>query len=50
MHLIGTRFTELRVTELATDLITPNILHEMAAKCPRLYALTLGVVFYSSNS
>uniref|UniRef100_A0A915A8Y5 F-box domain-containing protein n=2 Tax=Parascaris univalens TaxID=6257 RepID=A0A915A8Y5_PARUN len=41
MHLIGTRFTELRVTELATDLITPNILHEMAAKCPRLYALTL---------
>ncbi|KHN76091.1 F-box/LRR-repeat protein 7 [Toxocara canis] len=40
-HLIGTRFTELRVAELATDLITPNILHEMAAKCPRLQALTL---------
>uniref|UniRef100_A0A9J2P1N5 F-box domain-containing protein n=1 Tax=Ascaris lumbricoides TaxID=6252 RepID=A0A9J2P1N5_ASCLU len=40
-HLIGTRFTELRVAELATDLITPNVLHEMAAKCPRLHALTL---------
>ncbi|VDK45884.1 unnamed protein product [Anisakis simplex] len=41
VHLIGTRFTELRCAELATDLITPNVLHEMAAKCPRLQALTL---------
>uniref|UniRef100_A0A1I7ZIX4 F-box domain-containing protein n=2 Tax=Steinernema glaseri TaxID=37863 RepID=A0A1I7ZIX4_9BILA len=41
IHLIGTRFTELRVTELATDLITPNILHELAGRCPRLEHLTL---------
>ncbi|CAD6193104.1 unnamed protein product [Caenorhabditis auriculariae] len=41
LNLIGTRFSELRVVELATDLITPNVLHELANKCPRLQSLTL---------
>ncbi|TMS36113.1 hypothetical protein L596_003363 [Steinernema carpocapsae] len=41
INLIGTRFTELKVTELATDLITPNVLHELAGRCPRLEHLTL---------
>uniref|UniRef100_A0A0N5AY56 F-box domain-containing protein n=1 Tax=Syphacia muris TaxID=451379 RepID=A0A0N5AY56_9BILA len=41
LHLIGTRFTEIRIAELATDLITPNVLHEMAVKCPQLSSLTL---------
>uniref|UniRef100_A0A914ECN4 F-box domain-containing protein n=2 Tax=Acrobeloides nanus TaxID=290746 RepID=A0A914ECN4_9BILA len=40
-HLIGSRFTELRNCELATDLITPNVLHEMANKCLKLQHLTL---------
>lgn len=43
LHLIGSRFTELRVIELATDLITPNILHELAARCPQLWSMTLGM-------
>ncbi|EJW86548.1 hypothetical protein WUBG_02544 [Wuchereria bancrofti] len=42
LHLIGSRFTELRVIELATDLITPNVLHELAARCPQLWSMTLG--------
>lgn len=42
LQLIGSRFTELRVVELATDLITPNVLHELAAKCPHLWSMTLG--------
>ncbi|KHJ98581.1 F-box domain protein [Oesophagostomum dentatum] len=41
LHLIGTQFSELRIVELATDLITPNVLYEMANKCPRLQHLTL---------
>ncbi|CAJ0577769.1 unnamed protein product, partial [Mesorhabditis spiculigera] len=39
--LIGARFNELKITELATDLITPFVLHEMANKCPKLQYLTL---------
>ncbi|WKY10061.1 hypothetical protein Q1695_002425 [Nippostrongylus brasiliensis] len=42
LQLIGTRFTELRYVELATDLITPSVLYEMSNKCPRLQHLTLG--------
>ncbi|EPB67369.1 F-box domain protein [Ancylostoma ceylanicum] len=42
LHLIGTQFSELRIVELTTDLITPNVLYEMANKCPRLQHLTLG--------
>ncbi len=42
INLIGTRFTELRCCELATDLITPNVLHEMANKCNKLQYMTLG--------
>ncbi|VDK66686.1 unnamed protein product [Onchocerca ochengi] len=42
LYLIGMRFTELRVIELATDLITPNVLHELAARCPQLWSMTLG--------
>lgn len=42
LQLIGSRFTELRVIELATDLITPNVLHELAARCPQLWSMTLG--------
>ncbi|KAK5978921.1 F-box/LRR-repeat protein 7 [Trichostrongylus colubriformis] len=41
LQLIGTRFSELRIAELTTDLITPNVLYEMANKCPRLQHLTL---------
>uniref|UniRef100_A0A915EPC4 F-box domain-containing protein n=1 Tax=Ditylenchus dipsaci TaxID=166011 RepID=A0A915EPC4_9BILA len=41
LQIFGTRFTDLRNCELATDLITPNVLHEMANKCPRLQFLTL---------
>uniref|UniRef100_A0A8R1XUB8 F-box domain-containing protein n=1 Tax=Onchocerca volvulus TaxID=6282 RepID=A0A8R1XUB8_ONCVO len=41
LYLIGMRFTELRVIELATDLITPNVLHELAARCPQLWSMTL---------
>jgi hypothetical protein len=41
VHLIGVRFTELCICELATDLITPNVLHELANKCPKLHSLTL---------
>ncbi|CAJ0590116.1 unnamed protein product [Cylicocyclus nassatus] len=41
LHLIGTQFSELRIVELTTDLITPNVLYEMANKCPRLQHLTL---------
>ncbi|VDM56579.1 unnamed protein product [Angiostrongylus costaricensis] len=41
LHLIGTQFSELRIAELSTDLITPNVLYEMANKCPRLQHLTL---------
>ncbi|KAI6176396.1 F-box domain protein [Aphelenchoides bicaudatus] len=40
-HLIGTRFTEMTSTELPTELITPNVLHELANKCPKLNSLTL---------
>lgn len=43
-HLIGNRFVDLRNVELATDLITPNVLHEMANKCPKLQSLTLGKI------
>ncbi|VDN37924.1 unnamed protein product [Cylicostephanus goldi] len=32
LHLIGTQFSELRIVELTTDLITPNVLYEMANK------------------
>ena len=45
LHLIATRFTELKIAELATDLITPNVLHEMAVRCPSLQVLTLGKLF-----
>ncbi|CAD5220219.1 unnamed protein product [Bursaphelenchus xylophilus] len=41
VHLIGYRFTKLRHCELATDLITPNVLHELANRCPHLTSLTL---------
>uniref|UniRef100_A0A8R1DEX5 F-box domain-containing protein n=1 Tax=Caenorhabditis japonica TaxID=281687 RepID=A0A8R1DEX5_CAEJA len=41
LQLIGTRFSELRIVELATDLITPNVLHELANKSPKLQYLTL---------
>ena len=41
VHLIGTRFTEMTICELPTELITPNVLHEMANKCPKLQSLTL---------
>ncbi|XGW01954.1 hypothetical protein V3C99_014213 [Haemonchus contortus] len=41
LQLIGTQFSELRIVELTTDLITPNVLYEMANKCPRLQHLTL---------
>ncbi|CAI5454184.1 unnamed protein product [Caenorhabditis angaria] len=41
LQLIGTRFSELRICELATDLITPNVLHELGNKCPKLQYLTL---------
>jgi hypothetical protein len=40
-QLIPIRFTELRLCELATDLITPNVLHELANRCPKLQYLTL---------
>uniref|UniRef100_A0AC35U5B5 F-box domain-containing protein n=1 Tax=Rhabditophanes sp. KR3021 TaxID=114890 RepID=A0AC35U5B5_9BILA len=40
-QLIGSRFTEIRSCELATDLITCNVLHEMANKCLKLEHLTL---------
>nr|CAD2192247.1 unnamed protein product [Meloidogyne enterolobii] len=40
-QLIPIRFTELRSCELATDLITPNILHEISNRCPKLQYLTL---------
>jgi hypothetical protein len=42
VHLVGVRFVDLRNCELATDLITPNLLHELANKCPKLQDLTLG--------
>lgn len=38
-HMIGQRFAELRNVELATDLITPNVLYEMSNKCPKLTQL-----------
>ncbi|CAP30142.2 Protein CBG10845 [Caenorhabditis briggsae] len=41
IQLIGTRFSELRIVELATDLITPNVLYELANKAPKLQYLTL---------
>ncbi|KAI6187581.1 F-box domain-containing protein [Aphelenchoides besseyi] len=41
VHLIGTRFSELCNCELATDLITPNVLHELANRCHKLHSLTL---------
>jgi hypothetical protein len=41
VHLIGVRFTEMNSCELPTELITPNILHELANKCPKLNSLTL---------
>ena len=44
VHLIGTRFSELRVCELATDLITPNVLHELSNKCHKLHSMTLGLL------
>uniref|UniRef100_A0A0N5A3I4 F-box domain-containing protein n=1 Tax=Parastrongyloides trichosuri TaxID=131310 RepID=A0A0N5A3I4_PARTI len=40
-QLIGYRFTETSSCELATDLITCNVLHEMANKCMKLEHLTL---------
>ncbi|VDD93995.1 unnamed protein product [Enterobius vermicularis] len=40
-RLIASQFTELKIAELATDLITPNVLHEMANKCQNLHTLTL---------
>ncbi|KAK6022177.1 F-box domain protein [Ostertagia ostertagi] len=43
LQLIGTQFSELRIVELTTDLITPNVLYEMANKCPRLQHLTLAM-------
>lgn len=42
LQLIGTRFSDLRIVELATDLITPNVLHELANRSPKLQYLTLG--------
>ena len=42
-QLIGSLFTELRIVELATDLINPSVLHELAARCPKLQHLTLGM-------
>ncbi|KAI1716948.1 f-box-like domain-containing protein [Ditylenchus destructor] len=41
LQVFGTRFTDMRNCELATDLITPNVLHEMANRCQRLQYLTL---------
>ncbi|CAD5213307.1 unnamed protein product [Bursaphelenchus okinawaensis] len=41
VNLIGHRFTKLRHCELATDLITPNVLHELANRCSHLTSLTL---------
>ncbi|CAJ0951912.1 unnamed protein product, partial [Mesorhabditis belari] len=41
LGLIGSRFCELKITELATDLITPSVLHEMANRCLKLQYLTL---------
>uniref|UniRef100_A0A7E4ZRV0 Ovule protein n=1 Tax=Panagrellus redivivus TaxID=6233 RepID=A0A7E4ZRV0_PANRE len=41
LHIITDRLTELTNCELATDLITPNVLHEIANRCPRLSDLTL---------
>lgn len=41
IHLIGERFSEVTTLELATDLITPNVLHELANRCPKLRDLTL---------
>lgn len=40
-QLIAIRFNELKFCELATDLITPNVLHELANRCPKLQYLTL---------
>uniref|UniRef100_A0A183BZY2 F-box domain-containing protein n=1 Tax=Globodera pallida TaxID=36090 RepID=A0A183BZY2_GLOPA len=40
-QMIGVRFTEMRLCELATDLITPIVLHELASRCPKLQYLTL---------
>lgn len=45
MHVIGERLVELNSCELATDLITPNVLHEFANRCPKLIDLTLGNYF-----
>uniref|UniRef100_A0A0K0DB60 JmjC domain-containing protein n=1 Tax=Angiostrongylus cantonensis TaxID=6313 RepID=A0A0K0DB60_ANGCA len=50
LHLIGTQFSELRIAELSTDLITPNVLYEMANKCPRLQHLTLGMTILLSSA
>lgn len=47
VQLIGTRFVELHLLELATDLITPIVLHETANRCPRLQYLTLGKDLWS---
>ena len=41
LQLFNNYLTDLRNCELATDLITPNVLHEMANKCPHLTSLTL---------
>uniref|UniRef100_A0A1I7TJ08 F-box domain-containing protein n=1 Tax=Caenorhabditis tropicalis TaxID=1561998 RepID=A0A1I7TJ08_9PELO len=41
LQLIGSRFSELRIVELATDLITPSVLYELANKAPKLQYLTL---------
>jgi len=41
IQLISSRFSEMRCCELATDLITPNVLHEIANKCHKLTYLTL---------
>ncbi|CAI4223961.1 unnamed protein product [Auanema sp. JU1783] len=39
--IIGTSFSDLRIVELATDLINPNVLHELANKCQKLQHITL---------
>uniref|UniRef100_A0A914Y8N2 F-box domain-containing protein n=1 Tax=Panagrolaimus superbus TaxID=310955 RepID=A0A914Y8N2_9BILA len=41
LNLMNDQFSELTNCELATDLITPNILHELSNKCPKLTDLTL---------
>ncbi len=41
LRLIPTRFKELRYLELATELITPQVLQDLARRCPNLSHLYL---------